>query len=217
MNSPIVHPISTVRTTHPTNYPIHRVHHNVGCAKITLIRKVRHARCEASTPGVHHAANALGVHQHVGCALGTKTSTMQRAYQKVVGFSYVEVLVATFLIAIVLVPALDTLQSGIQGSGIHASRAEDHYHITGKVEEVLARPFDELGQEADAAGSPTVIVHAYSDSAGTDARRLVYLSRFDADNADADNDPFTGTDGGVIWVQVQIENTNDTIETLTVQ
>ncbi len=130
------------------------------------------------------------------------------------GFSYTEVLVATFLIAILLVPALESLHSGIQGSQVHAVKAENHYRLTGKLEELLAQPFSDLEQEADTAGDPAVIIDAYSDAAGSEWRRLVYLARYDGDNADADNDPFTGTDQGLLWVRVQIEDTNDVLESL---
>ena len=131
------------------------------------------------------------------------------------GFSYVEVLVALILIALTLVPAISAVFGGIEGGGIHAQRAEDHYRITGMMEEVLARPFDELQAEADAVGGPGTIVAVYSDAAGTEGRRLVYLARYDGDNADADDDPFTGVDDGLLWVRVQIENTLDGMETLT--
>jgi hypothetical protein len=131
------------------------------------------------------------------------------------GFSYVEVLVASMLIAITLVPAVNAIFSGTLGGSIHAEQAVDHYRITGKMEEVLAAPFDDLQQAADAAGGPGVVVDAYSDSAGTERRCLVFLSRYDGDNLDGDDDPFTGVDDGLIWVQIQIENTLDSMETLT--
>ena len=41
------------------------------------------------------------------------------------GFSYMELLVATLLIVIMLVPALEAMQSGIQGSGIHTQLAQN--------------------------------------------------------------------------------------------
>ena len=130
------------------------------------------------------------------------------------GFSYTEVLVATFLIAILLIPAIESLHSGIQGSGIHAGQANQYYRLTGKLEEVLAQPFSELEQTADTAGGPAVIIDSYSDSVGTADRRLVYLARYDGDNADADNDPFTGVDQGLLWVKAQVEGTGGAIETL---
>jgi len=132
------------------------------------------------------------------------------------GFSYIEVLVATLLIVITLVPALESMQSGLQGSGIHSQMAEDHYRLIAKMEETLAKSFNELLAQADTVASPTVSVPApYSDSAGSESRRLVYLSRYDGDNADADNDVFTGTDEGLIWVRVSIENSNQALETVT--
>jgi len=135
--------------------------------------------------------------------------------RQVHGFSYVEVLVAVILIALTLVPAISAVFGGIQGGDIHEQSAQNHYRITGRLEEVLARPFDELQAEADAAGGPGVIVPAYSDITGTAQRRLVYLARYDGDNADADGDPYTGVDDGLLWVRVQIENTMEGMETLT--
>jgi type II secretory pathway pseudopilin PulG len=136
-------------------------------------------------------------------------------HKRAAGFSYTEMLVATFLIAIVLAPTLESLTSGIQSSSLHYARATDHYRLTGKLEEVLASSFDELEQEADAAGGPSAIVIAYSDPAGTQGRRLVNLARYDGDNADLDNDPFTGADEGLLWVQVQLEDSSAVIHTLT--
>ncbi|MGD9169628.1 MAG: hypothetical protein PVI97_06155 [Candidatus Thiodiazotropha sp.] len=135
--------------------------------------------------------------------------------KRAAGFSYTEMLVATFLVAIVLAPTLESLTSGIQGSSLHNARATAYYRLTGKLEEVLANSFDELRQQADATGGPTAIVIAYSDPAGTQGRRLVNLARYDGDNADLDNDPFTGTDEGLLWVQVQLEDSSVVIHTLT--
>ncbi|MCU7935396.1 MAG: hypothetical protein KZQ99_11015 [Candidatus Thiodiazotropha sp. (ex Dulcina madagascariensis)] len=137
--------------------------------------------------------------------------------KRAAGFSYTEVLVATFLIAITLVPALESLTSGIQGSSLHSAQAADHYRLIGKLEEVLSKSFDELGQEADVVGGPTVIVSTYSDAVGTEGRRLVYLARYDGDNADADNDPFTGIDQGLLWVQVHLDDSSAVVQTLTRQ
>jgi Tfp pilus assembly protein PilV len=64
------------------------------------------------------------------------------------GFSYVEVLVATVLIATALVPALDALQPGIQASQIHHVQTENRYLLTAKMEAVLAEPFADLDAAA---------------------------------------------------------------------
>ncbi len=130
------------------------------------------------------------------------------------GFSYTEVLVAISLIAILLIPALESLHSGVLGSGIHSTHANHHLRITGKMEEILAKPFSSLEQESDVAGGPAVVVDAYSDTAGTAGRRLVYLARYDGDNVDADNNPFTDVDAGLLWVKVQIEGENQALESL---
>ena len=138
--------------------------------------------------------------------------------QRQSGFSYVEVLIATLLIVIMLVPALDAMQSGIQGSGIHTQLAQNQYRMISKLEQTLALPFAELLEQADLVADPTVLIPApYSDAAGTESRRLVFLARYDGDNADADNDPFTGTDTGLLWVRVTIENSFRSLETVIVE
>ena len=144
--------------------------------------------------------------------------------QRQAGFSYMELLVATLLIAIMLVPALDAMQSGIQGSGIHTQLAQNQYRMISKMEQTLALPFAELLTQADLVADPTVLIPAplsrpdlYSDTAGTESRRLVFLARYDGDNADADDDPFTGTDAGLLWVRVTIEDSPRSLETVIVE
>ena len=35
----------------------------------------------------------------------------------------------------------------------------------------------------------------------------MYVTGYDGDNLDGDNDPFTGADPGLLWIRVEIENT----------
>ena len=133
------------------------------------------------------------------------------------GFSYVEVLIAVVLITLTLIPAMEALQPGIAGTGIHEIIAEDHYQMTARFEQVLAEPFGQLNSAANAVGNPTTPT-TYSDvvtyASGRQITRNVFLSRYDGDNADTDNDPFTGTDDGLLWVQVRIAGTGASIESL---
>ena len=134
------------------------------------------------------------------------------------GFSYMEVLIATLLIVIMLVPALDAMQSGIQRSGIHTQLAQNQYRMISRMEQTLALPFNELLMQADLVADPTVLIPPpYSDTAGTESRRLVYLARYDGDDADADGNPFTGTDAGLLWLRVTIENNPRALETVIVE
>ena len=137
------------------------------------------------------------------------------AQQKTRGLTYLEVLISTVLILIVLVPALESIYYGIKGSDLHASQVQGQHFLLAKMEQTLAKPFSDLLSEADAVvSSTTLIPEPYSDAAGSQSRRLVYLSRYDGDNADADSDPFTGTDEGLLWLQVTIEDTTQSLETL---
>ena len=139
------------------------------------------------------------------------------AATRMTGFSYVEVLIAVVLIVVALVPALDALIPGMAGSGIHESIAEDHYQLTGKLDQTLTEPYGQLNSAAKAVGSPTTPT-TYSDMVtyanGRQITRNVFIARYDADNADGDDDPFTGTDDGLLWVQVTIAGSGMHIESL---
>jgi type II secretory pathway pseudopilin PulG len=147
----------------------------------------------------------------------TTSSGLIAPGKNMTGFSYVEVLVAVTLIVIALVPALDALIPGMAGSSIHETIAEDHYQLTGKLEQVLVEPFGQLNSAAQVAGNPAIPT-TYSDTVtyanGRQINRNVFIARYDADNSDADNDPFTGTDDGLLWVRVAIAGTGMSIESL---
>ncbi len=141
-------------------------------------------------------------------------------YKRSAGFTYIEVLVATFILSISLLPALEALTAGIQGSAIHASHAEDTYLLRAKLEEVLAKSYTDLESAATAAGGPGNIT-SYSDTVphadGRNVTRNVYLAAYDGDNADTDDDPHTGTDPDLLWVRVAIPDTLHVLETLTLR
>ena len=129
------------------------------------------------------------------------------------GISYIEVLIAVALIAISLTPMMDAIRTATISASVHEDAAVQHLHLIAMLEDVLAEPFASLDAAATAAGSESVLT-TYSDLAGSTNRRLVFLSLYDGDNADTDNNPFTGTDADLLWVRVEIEGTVQTIETL---
>ena len=131
------------------------------------------------------------------------------------GVSYVEVLIATLLIAISLVPMMDAMSGATASGGAHELSAVRHAHLLGKMEVVLAEPYSAL-EATIIATMPHAsdIPSSYSDLPGTTNRRLVYLSFYDGDNADSDDDPFTGMEPDLIWVRTLIEDTQIAVETL---
>lgn len=131
------------------------------------------------------------------------------------GFSYVEALIAVVLVAVCLAPAVQALQSGTIAASTTRLVADDTAHLKSKMEQVLAQPFADLDSAAQTAGSFSVAT-SYSDPVGA-RRRVVYLSRYDVDNADADNDRFTGTEAGLLWVKVVLEGSTASLATLTAQ
>ncbi len=145
-----------------------------------------------------------------------KDSRFRRSRGRQSGVSYIEVLIATSLILISLTPMMDALRSATHSTGAHEDAVIQHLHLTAMLEVVLAEPFSLLEAAAIAAGNETAAT-SYSDLAGAPNRRLVYLSLYDGDNADGDNDPFTGVDPGLMWVRTEIEGTLMSIETLVYQ
>jgi type II secretory pathway pseudopilin PulG len=130
------------------------------------------------------------------------------------GFSYVEVLIAMLIIVIALVPAINSLRGALKSSEAHTERATAHFHLSSRIHEILALPLTALDVEALVVDDATVPT-SYSDGAGSTRRRLVYLARYDGDNADGDGDRFTGGDEGLLWVKVQLEGELLALESIT--
>ncbi len=138
------------------------------------------------------------------------------------GFSYIEVLVAMFILAITIVPAMEGIQSGIQGAGIHQSLSRQHYALTKRMEEVQADSYINMlaaAQTASNANTPS----SYSDPSGQKDRILVFLALYDADtnpftlvdaNNDSDGDIYTGDSSNLLWLRVELENSALNLETL---
>ena len=121
-------------------------------------------------------------------------------------------LVAVAILALALVPATNALYAGLR-SGEHFTDVTDrHFALLGRMDELRAEPFGALDAAAAAVGGKDLPT-SYSDPSGPD-RKLVYLARYDADNADKDNDPFTGAEADVLWLRVVIEGTDRALETL---
>lgn len=129
------------------------------------------------------------------------------------GFSYVEVMVATVVLAVALVPAIEALSTAPQSAEVHRQHLRQHYRLVDTMETLLSESFSALEAEASTPGSPTASA-VYSDVVSTPARRLVYISAYDGDNADSDDDPFTGTDDRLLWIRVEIENSALALEAL---
>ncbi len=142
------------------------------------------------------------------------------------GLTYIEVMIATVLIALALVPAMNALYTGMHGSDVYTSTSAEHYTALAKMEEVLAEPQSSLITAAAAAGNKNM-PSSYSDAPGSPNRCLVYLALYDADNEDSDgnlftiqdknldgdNNPFTGYTG-LLWVRVDVEGSVTSLESL---
>jgi type II secretory pathway component PulJ len=131
------------------------------------------------------------------------------------GLSYLEVMIATLLITVSLVPAMDALYSGLRGSDQANAALLRATALQQRMETLLAADFRQLGTLADTAADPTLAQpDPWSDPAGSQPRILVYLSRYDGDNADGDNNPFTGTETDLLWIRVADEQGLTALETI---
>ena len=121
-------------------------------------------------------------------------------YRKQLGFFYAEVLLSVMLLAILLVPALQALNTGILNNS--SSLATRQLSLQSKMEEVLAQPFGDLYAETYLAGGNTTtsVSINFSDASGAPSRRVVVLYRYDAiTNAISSNDT------GLLYVSVYYE------------
>jgi len=138
------------------------------------------------------------------------------------GFSYLEALIATFLVAIALVPAMEALKTGLVSADVHQELTAEHYTHLEKMAELQATPFTNLLAAGKTAANNTT-PSSYSDASGTTNRNLVYIALYDADanpfsitdtNVDGDNDPYTGNSANLLWVKVMTEGSVQSLETL---
>jgi hypothetical protein len=132
------------------------------------------------------------------------------------GISYAEALLAVVILGAALAPALQTLDSALRGVSVSAGVLQAQQLLATRLENTLAEPFAALDAAAQAAGNQTT-PSSYSDPSGGVNRVLVFLSRYDGDNADGNGNPFDGTDAGLLWVRVAIENTPYELTTLVAQ
>ena len=127
---------------------------------------------------------------------------MNRPLQR--GLMYIEVLVAVLVLAICLPAALNALTSAARAAAVERQTVARRYRLNGLMEQMLATPHATLDAAGIAAGGSAVAT-SLSDPGGTIERRLVFIARYDADNADADGNRFTGGDAGLLWIRVSIE------------
>ncbi len=97
------------------------------------------------------------------------------------GFTYTEVMLSALLLAVLVVPALEALQTGVSG-GATSAMAARRPALSAKLEEVLSHPFPGLYAETYKIGgnSDTSVNDNLSDAVGAADRRVVVVFRYDA-------------------------------------
>lgn len=123
------------------------------------------------------------------------------------GYAYLDVLVATAVLLVCLVPAMSSLHSANQTQQQAETSMHLAQHVSSKMAMVLARGKHQLN--IDVLNSTDL-----SDPIGDADRRLVTISYFDGDNADGDGDISTGVDDELIYIQVSLHDGRFRQETL---
>ena len=128
---------------------------------------------------------------------------MTATHRRQRGFSYVEVLLSVVLLAVMLAPALDALQSALAGNQGGAAELARQLALRDKMERVLARPFTELYVQTYAPGGNTAssVSASLSDPVGTPERRTVVLYRYDGSAA-----ALSAADTGLVRILVYYES-----------
>jgi hypothetical protein len=117
------------------------------------------------------------------------------------GFSYVEILLSVTLVAVLLVPALESLQAAIAWRPT-AAAIPGSLTLQSKMEEVLAAPFSKIyGETYEPGGNTATSVSAlFSDPGGTPQRRVVVIYRYNAATKAVNS-----ADTGLAYVSVYYE------------
>lgn len=130
------------------------------------------------------------------------------------GLSYVEVLVATTLLVVALVPGLDAVRAGIGGSAALRAEAERQQQLQSAMEEQLAQPFNVLYERVARVGDGSPL---FTDA----ARRIeVRIFRCDGSRLAGSNCAPTATvgqpapDTGLLRIQVRFAGGGPLLETL---
>ncbi|MFK8017947.1 MAG: type II secretion system protein [Gammaproteobacteria bacterium] len=125
------------------------------------------------------------------------------------GVSYTEVLVAIVLISLIALPTAQSIQSALTSARQSIDDANHRFALQSLLETTLVDDFASLSSRAGGSTTPA------ASSALADGETLdLYIASWDIDNADGDDDPFSGADDEVLWVRVQLRGTRLTLSTL---
>ncbi len=119
------------------------------------------------------------------------------------GFSYIEILLSVVLLTVLLVPALQALQTGVAG-GQNSSLAARQLTLRDKMEQMLATPFADLYAKTYLEGNATSASASLSDPAGAPGRRMVVLYRYSYDPITFSG-AWSSNDTGLVFVSVYYE------------
>jgi Tfp pilus assembly protein PilE len=116
------------------------------------------------------------------------------------GFSYVEVLLSVVLIAVLLVPAMQSLNAAISGSSSNIMAKQ--LNLRNKMEEALSKPYSTLYADTSVVGGNTTtsISNSLSDVNGTADRRMVTIYRYNNET-----NTLSVADTGLLYVSVYYE------------
>lgn len=140
------------------------------------------------------------------------------------GYTYIEAVVALLVLAVALIPAMDALQVGtiglrtnvVQGDAGTDRDVSDEEALRNKMESLLALNHKTgSGELAESPSGRSSAHSGLSDAGGANPRCLVYTSWYKPEaNAEADRYVSSSADTRLLWVKVQIEGKDTSLETV---
>lgn len=112
------------------------------------------------------------------------------------GLAYVEAVLATVMVAVLLAPALNSLSTGLLSQEVSETQNTQTLSLQSKMDEVLAKPYSVLLAETNQVGgnTKTSVSLALSDPVGS-PRRIVTIYRTNSSDVSV-------TDTGLLRVRV---------------
>jgi hypothetical protein len=114
------------------------------------------------------------------------------------GFSYVEVVLATLLLAVCIVPATNALRNGAAAPQIVASQTKAMLCIKSQMEKVVAEPYHNLVLASGTLATPSATYSLAADSQCP--ARNIYIARYNPDGFPV----FPASDTGLLYINASV-------------
>ncbi|MEC5217196.1 hypothetical protein RCH09_002153 [Actimicrobium sp. GrIS 1.19] len=118
--------------------------------------------------------------------------------RRAAGFSYVEVVLATVLLAVCIVPATNALRNGASAPQIVATQGHAMLCIKNQMEKVIAEPYHNLVLASGTLATPSATYSLAADSQCP--ARNIYIAKYNPDGFPN----FPNADTGLLYINASV-------------